>query len=512
MARPYRHIRRLQWTDILEDVHEQDPQSARWLEGVPTTLSRLAPGATRVGVAVSGGADSIGLLVVLADVADVQVTVLHVDHAMREASRDDQDFVQGVAERFGMPYAAQRIDVPALAAKRRANLEAVAREVRYATLTRLAKEAGLDVVATAHTLDDQAETVLMQVLRGSVRPAGIRPRHGRIVRPLLQVPRELVRTELMRRGVTWREDETNRDLSKERAWLRHEVLPRLEKRRPGTAARLARLASAQADVAEFLDSDVTRRFGARPLRRTALAAAPVAVQREALARRVREAGGSPHQEHLDRALEALSSATVTQFDVPGPARLRLGRDEVDVVPGATIRGRTPRTSGPTAVGTGDVETPALGVDERWMERALALADRAAAAGEVPIGAVVVADGAIVGEGWNVREAASDPIRHAEIEALRHAATATGSWRLAGATLYVTLEPCPMCAGAILQTHLARVVFGAYNARDGAFGSVVDLATGAWKRVPVIDGGVAERACRAVLERFFAQRRACAGPR
>lgn len=145
----------------------------------------------------------------------------------------------------------------------------------------------------------------------------------------------------------------------------------------------------------------------------------------------------------------------------------------------------------------------------WMEDALALADEAAAHGDVPVGAVIVdAHGRLVGTGRNLRERDADPLAHAEILAMRQAASARDDWNLEDCTLIVTLEPCPMCAGACLQTRIGRIVFGAWDAKLGACGSVWDIPrdphTG---HVPEVVGGVHERACAARLADFFRARRA-----
>jgi tRNA(adenine34) deaminase len=143
-----------------------------------------------------------------------------------------------------------------------------------------------------------------------------------------------------------------------------------------------------------------------------------------------------------------------------------------------------------------------------MGRALELAGRAEQAGDVPVGAVVVdVDGRVVGEGFNVREARQDPTGHAETVALREAARHTGSWRLIGCTLVVTLEPCVMCAGAMVMARLPTVVFGAYDPKAGACGSVWDVARDprANHRVTVL-GGVREEECARLLLDFFAARR------
>jgi tRNA(adenine34) deaminase len=142
-----------------------------------------------------------------------------------------------------------------------------------------------------------------------------------------------------------------------------------------------------------------------------------------------------------------------------------------------------------------------------MREALAEATKAAAAGEVPVGAVVVKDGEIIGRGFNRPITSSDPTAHAEIVALREAAAALGNYRLPGCALYVTLEPCAMCVGAMVNARLARVVYGAHDPKTGACGSIVDLpALAHWNHHGVFEGGVLAEECGAVLRRFFAQRR------
>lgn len=143
-----------------------------------------------------------------------------------------------------------------------------------------------------------------------------------------------------------------------------------------------------------------------------------------------------------------------------------------------------------------------------MVRALALAAAAADAGEIPVGAVVTdASGAVLGEGRNLREQTHDPTAHAEVVALRAAADALGSWNLEGCTLTVTLEPCLMCAGAILQARVGRVVFGAWDEKAGAAGSVYDVLRD--RRLPVraeVVGGVREADAQSLLRVFFDARR------
>ncbi len=145
-------------------------------------------------------------------------------------------------------------------------------------------------------------------------------------------------------------------------------------------------------------------------------------------------------------------------------------------------------------------------DADWMRLALEQAELAVAQGEVPVGAVVVRGGALLAAAHNATERQGDPSAHAEVLALRAAGGATGDRRLAGATLYVTLEPCPMCFGAVLQTRVARVVYGAENLREGALGSVVDLRAGRFKRLPQVEGGLLAKESAALLKRFFAAHR------
>jgi tRNA(adenine34) deaminase len=146
-------------------------------------------------------------------------------------------------------------------------------------------------------------------------------------------------------------------------------------------------------------------------------------------------------------------------------------------------------------------------DSAMMREALALAAQAGARGEVPVGALVVNDGVIVGRGWNQPIADQDPTGHAEIRAVRDAASRLGNYRLPGCTLYVTLEPCVMCAGAIMHARIARLVFGASDPKTGACGSVVDLfAEPRLNHHCTVAGGLLAAECGGLLSEFFAARR------
>lgn len=146
-------------------------------------------------------------------------------------------------------------------------------------------------------------------------------------------------------------------------------------------------------------------------------------------------------------------------------------------------------------------------DADFMALALEQAREAGAAGEVPVGALVVLDGAVIGQGFNQPILRSDPTAHAEVVALRAAASALGNYRLPGSTLYATLEPCAMCAGAIMHARVARVVFGARDPKTGVAGSVIDLfAETRLNHHAQVEGGVLGDACGSLLSSFFAARR------
>lgn len=147
-------------------------------------------------------------------------------------------------------------------------------------------------------------------------------------------------------------------------------------------------------------------------------------------------------------------------------------------------------------------------DEQWMRVALEEAAKAPLAGEIPIGAVIVRDGEIVAKAHNYRELWQDPTAHAEVVAIRTAASALGSWRLTDTTLYVTLEPCAMCIGAIILARVPRLVFGAHDPKAGACGSLFDLSgESRLNHRVLVTGGVLEEECQVLLQGFFRRLRA-----
>ncbi len=148
----------------------------------------------------------------------------------------------------------------------------------------------------------------------------------------------------------------------------------------------------------------------------------------------------------------------------------------------------------------------LNIDEKYIKEALSLARMAEEIDEVPVGALVVKDGVVIARAYNTRESTKCATHHAEILAIEEACRVLGGWRLIGATLYVTMEPCAMCAGAIINARIPRVVYGARDLRFGAFGSLFDLSKMPLNHTPEIVGGVMESECRDVLSSYFKRKR------
>jgi len=148
------------------------------------------------------------------------------------------------------------------------------------------------------------------------------------------------------------------------------------------------------------------------------------------------------------------------------------------------------------------------LDKCYMERALELAEYAASLGEVPVGAVIVhkPTGNIIGEGWNKRESDKSPLAHAELMAIENASKKLGGWRIVDSEMYVTLEPCPMCAGAIIHAKLDRVIFGAYDKKSGSVCSVQKMFAFPYNHKPEVAGGVMEEQCSTLLKVFFKELR------
>ena len=140
---------------------------------------------------------------------------------------------------------------------------------------------------------------------------------------------------------------------------------------------------------------------------------------------------------------------------------------------------------------------------RYMNRALELAKIAFDKGEVPVGAVVISpDGEIIGEGYNLRESSRNPLTHAEIIAINNASKQLNSWRLLDCSIYITLEPCAMCYGAIVNSRVGKIIFGAYDKKAGVCGSLINLAEVPFNHMPEVEGGFMQEECSALLSDFF----------
>ena len=542
-------------------------------ETVLETLSKLAPDAKKLLIAVSGGPDSVALLRLL-NGSEYILELAHFDHALRETSAQDADFVLGLAKGLELPFYTERADVAAIAKAKGWNLEDAARRLRYSFLTRTAKRVGADFIVTGHTLDDQTETVLMQLLRGAAYLTGMGAVKGQVVRPLLEVSKRELLEYLKTLNQTFLEDATNRDASRTRSWLRHEFLPQLETRYPDVKISLARLAHLQGEQKSALQKQGRAFIKEGRIKVAALKKTDVAVQRQALVELLRDEGAPVTFDSLERILAALEKPSPTRTSLTESLTARVAYGEVSIIkvsdeklaevavkdvgalpkeveksilvdyPNLVYRSRKPGDTITLAGGTKKLsdlfidkkipkeerdsirllaskkrilwaESVALdpsvakaepNKDETWMRRALELANEAAAKGELPVGAVVVRDNQLIAEAHNETETQRDPTAHAEVLALRRAAEKLGDWRLENCTLYVTLEPCPMCFGALLQAHLPRLVYGAKNHREGALGSVSDLRDAGWKRVFEVQKGVLEPQCSKLLTTFFVLKR------
>ena len=492
-------------------------------------LLRLAPQDPLV-LAISGGGDSVALAH-LVRWSERRAVVAHLDHALRPGSGEDLLFVRDLAQRLGFPFYGERVEVGRIARERGENLEALAREVRYAFLHRVAKEVGAKAILTAHTLDDQAETVLLKLLQGTARGLGIREKEGLVVRPLLPFTREALRAYLLALGEAWREDPTNQDLALDRNYLRLSVLPLILERFPRAKEALARFARAQEEEEAFLEEMAAARLLPDPrffvpaYRALPLLRAPEAVRRRALRRILEGLDLRPEARLIALLEEALrgKAGTLpggyvarrhlgTLFLIPPNPKLPLPKGFRRPLPGDYLERpfgrkrlveflaekgvpRELRPLWPVKGEEGRVEA-VLGLfppseEEGLMGLALEEAKKAFAEGEVPVGAVLVLEGEVHGERNRV-EATKDPTAHAEVLLLRRLGK-----RARGGRLFVTLEPCRMCHHALMEAGV-EVVYGVENLKEGA---LTRYGQGGRMR-----GGLREGECAKLLRDFFARLR------
>jgi len=502
-------------------------------------LTRLVPEGSVV-AAVSGGGDSVALLHLLT-ATPRRVIVAHLDHALREDSQRDARYVQALAQRFGYTCVIERLEVSKIAEERKANLEATARELRYAFLARVAKQYGAQAVLTAHTQDDQAETVLMQLLQGTGRGLGMRPKRGKVVRPLLELSHAMLRAYLSSKGQNWLDDVTNADITFDRNYLRHEVFPNLVERFPQAKVALSRFANISQGEDDALDPLAEKRLHLDPrwpcpaYRVAPLLQAAPALRRRALRQVLERCGQRPESRlifALERALEeeafTLPEGWIvrrrdgTLFLIPPNlstvarwpgSRMALPGDYLQMPAGKKRLVEFLAERGvPTelkqiwpVLAEGSLVREVWGLwpepdDQRFLGLALEEAERAAQHGEVPVGAVVVRAGKVLARARNRVEESKYATAHAEFLALQRALQEVGEKVLPEATVYVTLEPCPMCFGALMEAQVGRVVYATENLKAGAVTVHGMVPPFAW------EGGRLEREAGKLLREFFAQRR------
>ncbi|GEM84427.1 MAG: tRNA(Ile)-lysidine synthase [Meiothermus sp.] len=503
-------------------------------------LTRMVPEGSLV-AAVSGGGDSVALLLLLTSTPR-KVVVAHLDHALREGSAADALWVKSLAERLGYPFESEQLDVARIAGERGENLEATARELRYGFLAKVAKKHQAQAILTAHTEDDQAETVLLQLLQGTGRGLGMRPKRGKVVRPLLEVSRSTLRAYLRSKNQDWLDDITNADTSMDRNFLRHEIIPRLKDRFPQTNASLARFAAISQVDDEALDplaEQILLRDGRWPCpayRIAPLAQAPAGLRRRALRQMIEQIRLRPEATwitQLERALQGeaftlpegwqvrrrdgtlfLIPPIVDTFPPWRGSRLPKPGDQIDLPEGRVrlVDFFTQHSVPPELKQVWPVRATGDVVQEVWnlwpesddlehMRTALEQARLARDGGEVPIGAVVVWDGTELASAHNQVEQSRDATAHAELLALQKALLKKQAKVLPGATVYVTLEPCPMCFGALMEAQVRRVVYAVENLKAGA------VTVHRMKPPFEWEGGWLERESAKLLRDFFAHKRA-----
>lgn len=490
--------------------------------------------------AVSGGGDSVALLLLLTSTPR-KVVVAHLDHSLRSDSAGDAKWVKALAERLGYPYESEKLDVAQIAGERGENLEATARELRYGFLAKVAKKHQAQAILTAHTEDDQAETVLLQLVQGTGRGLGMRHKRGKVARPLLELSRSTLRAYLKCKQQDWLEDVSNADTSLDRNFLRHEIFPRLKARFPQTQTALARFAAISQLDDEALDPLAEqlllrdRRWPCPAYRIAPLVQAPAGLRRRALRQMLEHIKLRPEANwitQLERALQGeaftlpegwqvrrrdgtlfLIPPVVDTFPPWRGSRLPQPGDQIDLPDGRVrLVDFFTEHSVPTELKqVWPVRAVGDSVQEVWnlwpesddlehMRTALEQARLALQKGEVPIGAVVVWDGEELAVAHNQVEQSRNATAHAELIALQNALLKQQAKVLPGATVYVTLEPCAMCFGSLMEAQVRRVIYAVENLKAGA------VTVHRMKPPFEWEGGWLERESAKLLRGFFAQKR------
>ena len=315
---------------------------------VRRTIERhvLCPPGTRVLIGLSGGSDSVALLFLLRDLAEngnfSVAGLAHLNHRLRATADRDEAFCRELAGRVGLRIVVQNEDVKSYARGRNLSVEDAARRIRYDFMEQTADALAADRIAVGHTQDDQAETFLLKLIRGAglAGLAGIHPRRGRVIRPLLDVSRADLRRYLTGRGERWIDDESNDDLDNPRNRIRHVVLPELDCAAGGaTRPAIARAAGLAREDAEWLDELAARRYeelavetqDGLAIETAALLAEPPPLRRRVLLRALRAAAGGREValDHVEAAMAALAG-TAGGADIPG-ARVELRRGKLVLI-------------------------------------------------------------------------------------------------------------------------------------------------------------------------------------
>jgi tRNA(Ile)-lysidine synthase len=318
---------------------------ARLQQEIRRTIRRhgLWPSGARLLIGLSGGSDSVALVLLLRELAEQDgftvVSLAHLNHRLRCTATRDEQFCRELAARIALPIAVQSVDVASYAQTQRLSVEDAARRLRYDFLHRVAESASADRIAVGHTRDDQAETFLLKLIRGAGMTGlgGIYPRRGKVVRPLLDVTHSDLRRFLESRGLTWVDDETNDDLGNPRNRIRHRVLPELDLVAASSSSpAIARAAAIVREDGQWLDELADRRFDALVIREDTaveidvfgLMAEPPPVRRRVVLTALRLA--APNREigfdHVEMALEVAAGES-SGSDVPG-ARVELRRGKL----------------------------------------------------------------------------------------------------------------------------------------------------------------------------------------
>ena len=297
-------------------------------------------------IGLSGGSDSVALLFLLRELAEngnfALAGLAHVNHRLRPTADRDEAFCRDLAARVGLRIVVHIEDVKGYARGRNLSIEDAARRIRYDVMEQAAGALGADRIAVGHTQDDQAETFLLKLIRGAglTGLAGIHPRRGRIIRPLLDVSRADLRSYLAGRGERWIDDESNDDLDNPRNRIRHVVLPELDcAASAATRPAIARAAGLVREDAEWLDELAGRRYvelaaetpDGLAIDTAALLAEPPPLRRRILLRALRAAAGGKEVglDHVEAAMAALGG-TAGGADIPG-ARLELRRGKLVLI-------------------------------------------------------------------------------------------------------------------------------------------------------------------------------------